>query len=430
LCAALLCLPGCVRGGSRAAVSYFSPQRHQHPDTPSVDESGAKVTANQIDVPLAEHFSGGPGIARLAPQTAEIAEGHADDSMSPLTAIATGTSAGEFDPVEPSATARTGQGFDSAAQTASVNDPDQRIQQLKAALTADAELLESEQVAASQRHPLQLRAEALAGWAQQLFQLGQLNEARRAAQQAVDLSETANLDYLPNEDRPRDLLHRIETALNLRQDAPSPIATLEEQAVLPKVFKPEAAAPPAEPDATADPATPQPIALYTATEFQDESSFATAQVTANRAVESTAVDDEAVPLREFDRDLERPAELVAIVSDAPSDPIPLPTLPPFLGASSEDPATVANRATPAVPVPPELAEPEPFPSIANQQSVATTMPEPEPDHSRPRGVSRAMFESIVTLAGIFCVVGMGLLIRKTRERRRDHPPSATVSSQR
>lgn len=431
VCAALVMLPGCVRGTSRETVSSLVPPNpwHQKTESQTIDESVAKVTANQIDVPLTETISGNPGIAHVESQPTDDPVGLIDGAAAPPQQIATGPwdagFPGELDPAEMSALASPEQPFDQTTQPASASDPDQRIQQLKAALTADAELLENEQVAEAQRHPLQLRAEALAGWAQQLFQLGQLNEARRAAQQAVDLSETANLDYLPNEDRPRDLLHRIESALNQRHDAPSAMPAPDELAALSAKEMQQTDIPESSLVEARDDATQPTTALQATIDLEQDSDDVTGQVTANRPVEAVEEEHES-PVRDVESPWDRPAELVALSPHVPTDLQPLPALPPFLGAASELPETSADNTTTTAPAPPELAEPEPFPSISGTSSALAPPAVHTPDDAPRQSLSRALCGSGIALAGIFCVVGTGLLIRKSLEQRRNNSSSAAV----
>jgi hypothetical protein len=97
---------------------------------------------------------------------------------------------------------------------------DQRMQELKSALTADAEPDLPEIVPSFNSHPLRLRVDGELRRANELLAAGELAEARRKAQLAVDLSEAAALQFLPNEDRPGDLLRQIEERLAATTQAP------------------------------------------------------------------------------------------------------------------------------------------------------------------------------------------------------------------
>jgi hypothetical protein len=58
-----------------------------------------------------------------------------------------------------------------------------------------------------------LRIEALIVQAKQLLDSGQLEQAEQKAQQAQELSDTVEIDYAPDEDRPIDLVRRIQGQL-------------------------------------------------------------------------------------------------------------------------------------------------------------------------------------------------------------------------
>lgn len=101
-----------------------------------------------------------------------------------------------------------------------------RLQKLKDALTADVRRDGDDSDRSDQHSPLRLRVDALLRKAEELLGLGQLPEARRTAQLAQDLSDTAGLEFTPTEDRPVDLLRRIDDALETASEAPP--ATLDE----------------------------------------------------------------------------------------------------------------------------------------------------------------------------------------------------------
>jgi hypothetical protein len=88
-----------------------------------------------------------------------------------------------------------------------------RVQQLKQALSADAEQEPRTSSMLAGLQPLRLRIDALVRRAMQLQRDGQLEEAQSTAQRAVELAEAGQVEFLPTEDRPTDLLRQISTAL-------------------------------------------------------------------------------------------------------------------------------------------------------------------------------------------------------------------------
>ncbi|MBI1346020.1 hypothetical protein GC163_07000 [bacterium] len=412
---------GCTRSQTRQATSSFVPW-HQNSEAATQEEPVAKVTANQIDWSAQAADSAPAGVASIDDpfETAELTNAATGESASTAASPEAITQGdlnplpyGGFESKEMAASDREAQ-----LVSASIADPDQRIQQLKAALTADAEKQESQQLAEQQRHPLQLRAEALVSWAQHLLQLGRLNEAKRAAEQAQELSETAHLDYLPHEDRPRDLLRRIEAAMHQRQEAPQPVLGPEELATWPlDSIEPEARSQPAIMEPRIE-SIPEAIPIGSAESTSAESSDHTGQVMANRSaltmVPATA--PEAVPANHLPP--EQRVHLAAIGAGNLRDLEPLPALPPFLGEGSERPILDAETSHAMAPAPPEVAAPEPFPSIAPRKPIAiASAPQSEQSNASIRGISRTWFGAGLSIAAIFSIVGCGLLIRKASERR-------------
>jgi hypothetical protein len=98
---------------------------------------------------------------------------------------------------------------ESAAETAT---DDSRVAALRNQLATDA----ASDTAASlstNRQPLRLRVDGLVARARSLLQSGQLRDARRNAQLAQDLSESAELEIAPGEGRPTEVLREIEAAI-------------------------------------------------------------------------------------------------------------------------------------------------------------------------------------------------------------------------
>ena len=96
-----------------------------------------------------------------------------------------------------------------------LNDPStDQIARLKAALNDDTERAKSPARQVGGAHDVRVRVESMLARARRLFDLGQLREARHAAKTAHDLGDSARLDYSPDEERPIDLVQRIDSQLN------------------------------------------------------------------------------------------------------------------------------------------------------------------------------------------------------------------------
>lgn len=108
----------------------------------------------------------------------------------------------------------------------------EQIERLKAALDDDAERVNSPPRAVAGGHDVRVRVESMLARARQLFDLGQTREARHTAKIAHDLGDSARLDYSPDEERPIDLVQRIDDHLRVtaeqaavkQADAPDSLA--------------------------------------------------------------------------------------------------------------------------------------------------------------------------------------------------------------
>ncbi len=95
-----------------------------------------------------------------------------------------------------------------------------QIERLKAALNDDAERAKLPAPHANGAPDVRVRVESMVARARSLFDLGKLREARHAAKTAHDLGDSARLDYSPDEERPIDLIQRIDDQL---REAAEPI---------------------------------------------------------------------------------------------------------------------------------------------------------------------------------------------------------------
>ena len=90
---------------------------------------------------------------------------------------------------------------------------DSSLERLNAALREDvlqAEMLPERSLTGLDER---VRIDSLLSQAKRLLELGQLDQARQIALVAQDLGDTAQIDYSPDEDRPIDLVRRIEGQL-------------------------------------------------------------------------------------------------------------------------------------------------------------------------------------------------------------------------
>ncbi len=186
--------------------------------TTEPDKAEPSVTAN-----VATAAEPTTGVVPVDPESGLSSTGTSDgDLMAPdFDAIQTvsGSSRLEDATLSPGvATANIGEPDDapvagSAPQDVFADSSVDQIERLKAALSDDAERAKSPPRQASGAHDVRVRVESMLTRARRLFDLGQLREARHAAKIAHDLGDSARLDYSPDEERPIDLVQRIDSQL-------------------------------------------------------------------------------------------------------------------------------------------------------------------------------------------------------------------------
>ena len=101
-----------------------------------------------------------------------------------------------------------------AKTLAETDRSDSPLERLNAALTDDALQVQSLPQRSLTTLEDKIRVDSLLSRAKRMFEIGQLDQARQTAQLAQELGETAQLDYLPDEDRPEDLVRRIDGQLD------------------------------------------------------------------------------------------------------------------------------------------------------------------------------------------------------------------------
>ena len=119
---------------------------------------------------------------------------------------------------------------------------DDQIEQLKAALSDDVERAKSPTRHAGGAHDVRVRVESMLARARSLFDLGKLREARHAATIANDLGDSARLDYSPDEERPIDLVQRIDDQLKEAAEQKSDVKSTDHSALKAATLPPGSAA--------------------------------------------------------------------------------------------------------------------------------------------------------------------------------------------
>ena len=95
-------------------------------------------------------------------------------------------------------------------QLIEVERTDTSMERLTAALTDNAIQSQSSPQQSLTAMEARVRVDSLISRANQLLDVGQIEQARRSARLAQQLAESAHLDFSPDEDRPIDLVRRIE----------------------------------------------------------------------------------------------------------------------------------------------------------------------------------------------------------------------------
>jgi hypothetical protein len=122
-------------------------------------------------------------------------------------------------------------------ETEQFNSP---LERLNAALTDDvrhAMTLPRRSVTALEER---FRVDSLISRAKELFAIGQLDRAHEAAVAAQELGDAAQLDYAPDEDRPLDLVRRIEGQMDATRLTQEP-GTADESSAATRTEEPEEA---------------------------------------------------------------------------------------------------------------------------------------------------------------------------------------------
>lgn len=138
------------------------------------------------------------------PAKGQQRDGAADEPKAPLGADSTAS----HDAADRSAVGDAGEM--TASGSIPAGSTDDNIESLKAGLDDDAQRAKEPPHQFGGAHDVRVRVESLLERSKHLFATGRLREARHTAQIAHDLGESARLDFSPDEERPVDLVHRID----------------------------------------------------------------------------------------------------------------------------------------------------------------------------------------------------------------------------
>lgn len=222
-----VCLSGCVSGPRRTMTQFLPsvaqtwwPGTREEPDE-ETKPAEPSVTANVAVVADSSETDSDNRQTSVveAPATSKRERGgRASSSSGSVTAQSGGRVASPPLASEQKVAARDP--VEAAAINSSSGEGDQdQLERLKAALSEDARRNTEPNRTAGSSGDARLRVDSLLGRARRLFDVGQFSEARQTAQFAQELGETARLDYSPDEERPIDLVHRIDDQL---QSMPEP----------------------------------------------------------------------------------------------------------------------------------------------------------------------------------------------------------------
>ena len=221
------CIGGCV-SGSRRTMTQFLPSVPQTWWPRTREDAGEEtkpaepsVTANVAVIADSSEVASDRSKTPIAEPPASPKRERGGRGSPPKDSVATQTSGHAVPPPftnDHRASAREMADLSARSQTGKDTGQEQ-VERLKAALNEDARRSAEPNRAAVASGDVRLRVDSLLGRARRLFDVGQFNEARQTAQIAQELGESVRLDYSPDEDRPIDLVHRIDDQLQAMQDS-------------------------------------------------------------------------------------------------------------------------------------------------------------------------------------------------------------------
>lgn len=109
----------------------------------------------------------------------------------------------------------------SSPQSVFTDSSAEQLERLQAAINDDAERADTRSRIVNGGHDVRLRVESMLEKSRRLFDLGQLREARHTAKIAQEIGDSARLDFSPEEERPVDLVQRIDDHIRGEESADS-----------------------------------------------------------------------------------------------------------------------------------------------------------------------------------------------------------------
>ena len=228
-----VCLGGCVSGPRRTMTQFLpavpqtwwpgtrdEPDEETKPAEPSVTANVAVIA----DSAKTLTDDGQTSVSEAPANSKRERGGRASSANGSVMAQAGGRVASSPTASEQRAAARDVAAAAAISPSSGDGGQDQ-LERLKAALSEDAQRNTEPNRTAGGSGDVRLRIDSLLGRARRLFDIGQFHEARQTAQIAQELGETARLDYSPDEERPIDLVHRIDDQLQAIQEPPDETGT-------------------------------------------------------------------------------------------------------------------------------------------------------------------------------------------------------------
>jgi hypothetical protein len=205
-----LLMSGCARGPRESMGHFFN----RAPSSPAVEtvekhEPESSVSANIATPVLTDEEEGRISIAQAetTPRPMPAGEGQ-------ILASADRSATDDRPEKEPSGPKIWDRRMMSAAAEGTVN-------RLKRALSSDSHADTPSNDPFSRQHPVRVRVDGLVHEAEELYAAGELQDAKVLAERATELAEVLALDFLPNEERPEELLRKIVAAIDDLDRAPA-----------------------------------------------------------------------------------------------------------------------------------------------------------------------------------------------------------------
>ncbi|MFO1042859.1 MAG: hypothetical protein U0941_13795 [Planctomycetaceae bacterium] len=214
-------LTGCHHNSRKTMTDlWHAPQRWTgRIEIPAIAEKNEpSVSANNAatavaKAPEAEQFAdetAGKAVVQVADssETSRPNQGSVPAKSDALVTLEFNDSASDLEPL-----------VTSSPQSVFTDSSAEQLERLQAAINDDAKRADTPSRIANGGHDVRLRVESMLEKSRRLFDLGQLREARHTAKIAQEIGDSARLDFSPEEERPVDLVQRIEDHIRGEEDA-------------------------------------------------------------------------------------------------------------------------------------------------------------------------------------------------------------------